>query len=125
MKKYLFKRIARIFFFSFIWLFLPLSTILIPVAHESYVEAGTHLTPYSVSVRGYYRKDGTYVRPHSRRPPGSVAHDAPYQAKRSGLFWGMVGLVVLGGGSTIGFVFFTREEIINRKSNYKEYIKEG
>jgi hypothetical protein len=37
----------------------------------------------------------------------------------------MVGLVVLGGGSTIGFVFFTREEIINRKSNYKEYIKEG
>lgn len=25
----------------------------------------------SVSVRGYYRKDGTYVRPHTRSRPGS------------------------------------------------------
>lgn len=27
----------------------------------------------SVNVRGYYRKDGTYVRPHSRSRPGSVS----------------------------------------------------
>ena len=44
--------------------------------------AQSNLTPYSVSVRGYYRSDGTYVRPHRRRPPGSVAHDAPYGIMR-------------------------------------------
>lgn len=27
----------------------------------------------SVNVRGYYRKDGTYVRPHYRSRPGSVS----------------------------------------------------
>lgn len=47
-----------------------------------YIEAGQHLTPYSVSVRGYYRSDGTYVRPHSRRPPGGAIHDVPYESKR-------------------------------------------
>ena len=26
----------------------------------------------TVHVRGYYRKDGTYVAPHDRRPPGSA-----------------------------------------------------
>ncbi len=28
----------------------------------------------SVHVDGYFRKDGTYVRPHNRRPPGTVSH---------------------------------------------------
>src|SRR5947207_15081085 len=58
-----------------------------------YLEAGRHLTPASVSVSGYYRRDGTYVRPYHRRPPGSVAHDAPYESKRSlcelGMFLGV------------------------------------
>jgi len=50
---------------------------------EEYREAGRHLTPASVSVSGYYRRDGTYVRPYHRRPPGGVAHDAPYERTRS------------------------------------------
>jgi hypothetical protein len=37
------------------------------------------LTPFSVSVSGYYRSDGTYVRQHSRRPPGGAQHDKPYE----------------------------------------------
>ena len=45
---------------------------------RAYLEAGRHLTPASVSVSGYFRRDGTYVRPYYRRPPGGVAHDAPY-----------------------------------------------
>ncbi len=49
----------------------------------AYLEAGRHLTPASVSVSGYYRRDGTYVRPYNRRPPGGVTHDAPYLRTRS------------------------------------------
>ena len=59
---------------------------------DSYRDAGRHLTPASVSVSGYYRRDGTYVRPYHRRPPCGVAHDAPYERKRSlceaGMFLG-------------------------------------
>jgi hypothetical protein len=58
-----------------------------------YREAGRHLTPASVSVSGYYRRDGTYVGSYNRRPPGGVAHDAPYERKRSlcqgGMFLGI------------------------------------
>lgn len=42
--------------------------------------ARSHLTPYTVSVRGYHRSDGIYVDPHKRRPPRSVEHDKPYEA---------------------------------------------
>lgn len=31
-------------------------------------------TDGNVSVRGYYRKDGTYVRPHTRHSPGTSPH---------------------------------------------------
>src|SRR5947207_7687444 len=54
-----------------------------------HLEAGRHLTPASVSVSGYYRRDGTYVRPYHRRPPGGVAHDSPYERKRSLCGFGM------------------------------------
>ena len=43
---------------------------------------GSELTPHSVSVRGYYRSDGTYVNSYNRRPPGSVKHDKPYETIR-------------------------------------------
>src|SRR5207244_11684200 len=61
---------------------------------EGYREAGRHLIPASVSVSGYSRRDGTYVRPYHRRPPGGVSHDAPYERIRSncqgGMFFGAV-----------------------------------
>ncbi len=68
---------------------------------EAYQEAGRHLTTASVHVRGYYRRDGTYVRSYNRRPPGGVPHDAPYERKRSlcqgGMFLGVtLSLVPLG-----------------------------
>jgi len=31
----------------------------------------------TVHVSGHYRKDGTYVRPHTRRPPGTATMDYP------------------------------------------------
>ncbi len=48
----------------------------------TFAYAQWNLTPYSVSVRGYHRSDGTYVRAHRRRPPGSVEHDEPYEFLR-------------------------------------------
>jgi len=44
-----------------------------------FVYTNTNLTPFSVSVRSYHRSDGSYVRAHNRRPPGSVEHDKPYK----------------------------------------------
>jgi hypothetical protein len=55
-----------------------------------YWEAGRHLTPKSVSVQGYYRRDGSYVQPYHRRPPGGVKHDAPYGNIRSNCGMGML-----------------------------------
>lgn len=40
--------------------------------------ARTNMTPPSVSVSGYTRRDGTYVHGYNRRPPGSVSHDSPF-----------------------------------------------
>ena len=123
MTKFLFKRLIRIFFFSFIWITVPATVFFVPEMYKKRVEAGKRLTPYSVSVKGYYRNDGTYVRPHSRRPPSSVAHDAPYQSKRSRLFWGMTGLIILSLGSTGRFVVLSYNEINDRKGNYKTQIE--
>ncbi|MCK4338827.1 MAG: hypothetical protein KAW87_02410 [Candidatus Cloacimonetes bacterium] len=68
---------------SKIHILLPISIIIFIISLHFYTEAGKHLTPYSVHVRGYYRRDGTYVSSHYRRPPGSVAHDAPYESTRN------------------------------------------
>jgi|GEM_PF-5428422 len=59
-----------------------------------YLDAGEHLTPYSVSVSGYYRSDGTHVNSYSRRPPGGAKHDAPYETVRSITFFFMAGSVI-------------------------------
>ncbi|MDC3285764.1 hypothetical protein OAU94_04925 [Flavobacteriaceae bacterium] len=123
MTKFLSKRLIRILFYSFIWITVPATVLLIPDMYEKRVEARKQLTPYSVNVRGYHKKNGTYVRPHSRRPPGSVAHDAPYKSKRSRLFWGMTGLTLLSLVSTGGLVLFSYNEIKDHKGNYKAHIE--
>ena len=50
-------------FKSYLWLIFPLAFLGGIASCESYIKAGTHLTDASVSVREYYRKDGTYVSP--------------------------------------------------------------
>ena len=44
-----------------------------------FVLARNEMTPASVSVSGYTRRDGTHVSGYNRRPPGSVSKDRPYQ----------------------------------------------
>lgn len=58
-----------------------------------YLDAGEHLTPYSISVRGYYRHDGTYVSSYNRRPSGGAKHDLPYENVRS-----LTLLILIGSG---------------------------
>ncbi|MBR6730056.1 MAG: hypothetical protein IKL90_01765 [Alphaproteobacteria bacterium] len=42
------------------------SLILFSILFSSFVQAGT------VRVKGYYRKDGTYVQPHTRTAPDGI-----------------------------------------------------
>jgi hypothetical protein len=44
-----------------------------------FIASRSAMTPASVKVSGYTRRDGSYVRPYSRRPPGSRAKDWPYE----------------------------------------------
>ncbi len=76
-----------------------------------YNDFGKKLTPYSVSVRGYYRSDGTYVSPHNRRPPGSVEKDAPYELSR-----GILIVILLGsGGFILGKIYIEIDTYLDNK----------
>lgn len=70
-------------------------------SYAAYREAGKHLTPASVHVSGYHHRDGSYVSAYNRRPPGGVAHDAPYESRRSSCVLGMVVGIVL---ATVPFI---------------------
>ncbi|MNY49791.1 hypothetical protein D3C86_1852470 [compost metagenome] len=56
-----------------------------PNASSSYSVPGalsTYSAPGPVHVKGYYRKDGTYVRPHTRtRPDGIRSNSRSYRRK--------------------------------------------
>lgn len=71
-----------------------LGTLVFWKSLSAYKEAGTHLTPASVSVSGYTRRDGTYVRPYNRRPSGGAIHDRPYE---SAMFLYSVLMLISGG----------------------------
>jgi hypothetical protein len=108
-------------FKSYLWLFLPITFLGSISSCDSYIEAGTHLTESSVSVRGYYRNDGTYVRPYNRRPPGGAQHDKPYESKRH--FMGILFLGCIVGGCISVFYYI---ETSKNEANYliHEFEKE-
>jgi len=78
-KKQLFSKVIRK---SYIWILIPIAFFGGFKSCSLYVEAGENLTPYSISVSGYYRQDGSYTKSYKRRPPGSVKRDAPWKRKR-------------------------------------------
>lgn len=108
------------FFKSFVWLILPLCIFGNIQSCSKYNEAGTHLSAYSVNVKGYYRKDGTYINSYKRRRPGGVKHDAPYesQRKKMGLLFFLC--LVGGVGSITVYVNKSTAEINKRKKILKE-----
>ncbi|CAN5324750.1 hypothetical protein BH11PLA2_BH11PLA2_01030 [soil metagenome] len=71
-------------------IFLMLGIGLFWFCYETDREASRHLTPAGVSVRGYYRRDGTYINSYNRRPPGGVVHDAPYERIQTFCIIGMI-----------------------------------
>jgi len=71
---------------------VPIGLLVLAIGMKGCSYAGDNITPRSVGVRGYHRSDGTYVRPHSRRPPGSRKHDEPFETLRV-----FSALAVIGG----------------------------
>lgn len=70
-----------------------------------YMDGVSSLTPYSVSVDGYTRSDGTQVDEYNRRPPGSVKKDQQYVPQQA---IGILGAIV--GGF---IVFFSSSNLLN------------
>lgn len=121
--KFTTKEILRLIIKSWFWLIFPLSVFLFIISYNSYDEAGNHLTPYSVRVRGYTRRDGTHINAYHRRPPGSVKHDAPYESKRSLLSFIMLIECVVGIIAVFNFTRKTYYIIEYRQANYeKKYL---
>lgn len=98
-------------FKSYLWLIFPIALLGGISSCETYIEAGTHLTKASVSVRGYYRKDGTYIRSYHRRPPGGVIHDEPYESKRSMMEFLFFISLVGGCGSIIYYIGMSKDDV--------------
>ena len=97
---------------SKVYIILPICVVICLASLYFYIEAGQHLTPYSVHVRGYYRSDGTYVSPYQRRPPGGVAHDKPYKSTRALCTIVFIFSASAGGSSIYLFVKDKNVEII-------------
>lgn len=119
------KQVSKIWFNnilkSYLWLIFPIALFGSISSCESYIEAGTYLTEASVSVRGYYRKDGTYVKPYNRRPPGGAIHDKPYESRRT--LMGFLFFVSVAGG--LGSIFFYVGMSKDEANNLiREYEKE-
>ena len=76
---------------------LPISILVVLIGITLHSAGSAGMTPASVSVRGYTRSDGTYVRPYSRRPPGSMVRDKPYERQKT------IGFLLIVGGVLVAW----------------------
>lgn len=121
---FIIKRLTRIFIISLLWLTIPTSYLLLPALQEVTNETKSKLSPSSVSVRGYYRRDGTYVESHSRRRPGGVDHDKPYVEKLFLLFI-VKSIIVLSSLASIRwFILTSYKEIKDVKTKYQTFVED-
>lgn len=56
-----------------------ISALLTILGFSLLIYSSLEMTPRSISVSGYTRSDGSYVRGYSRRPSGGAQHDAPFE----------------------------------------------
>ena len=56
-----------------------IAVLIVVLSTVGFAASRLEITPASVSVSGYTRANGTRVSSYSRRPAGSVAHDAPFE----------------------------------------------
>lgn len=66
-----FQRVAWLVLFAILSCHAPLATAR---ANTGAVTQRLTSTQLATHVKGYYRKDGTYVRPHESRSPGAGSH---------------------------------------------------
>lgn len=124
MNRLRFKIRARYFYKSFVWLIFPICLFGGIKSCTEYRDAGRKMISPSVSVSGYYRSDGTYVRPYKRRPPGGVAHDAPYKRKR--FYMGFLFIVSIAGGigSVLAYTGMSNAEIRKQEKVLEDLERE-
>ena len=104
---------------SYILILFPISLFITTYSFTEILDARKNLTSRSVSVRGYYRNDETYVQSYTRRPPGGAKHDSPFEVRISKyILLAIVGIGVSG----IGFVLFFS---ITSQSLTKEFMQRG
>jgi hypothetical protein len=120
LKKFLLKKLLYIFLITGSWFITPIYFTAVPKLENSYSNLSNKLTPNSVNVSGYYRKDGSYVNSYSRRPPGAVDKDKPTEKEMSKVstllsiiniaFYGSYALLFVAG---LNVVLTSKEEYHN------------
>ena len=83
---------------------VPLALFVLVGGYVGCEYAESNITPATVSVRDYFRSDGTHISGYNRRPPGSVAHDRPYEQLRLISFIAVLGAAFWAGRSIYRFV---------------------
>lgn len=116
------KRVLRIFLFSFIWLSTPILFFYTPEIKSDITFNKSLLTPYSVSVSGYTRDDGTVVGPYKRRPPGSVLHDEPYEKEIKSLEGKLKIIYLFFITSIFIVIFYSYKELTSFEEKFDYYI---
>lgn len=115
------KRISKLFIYTLVWLSIPLLFYIPKIKSEiSYNES--FLTPYSVSVSGYVRNDGTIVQSYKRRPPGSVINDKPFEERIDVLNDRIMIIYSLFFISIIVFLYYLFKELRLLDKNFEKYI---
>jgi hypothetical protein len=115
-------RIRKIFIFSCIWLSFPILIFYLPKIKSEITYYKSFLTPYSVTVNGYSRTDGTIIKSYKRRPPGSVSHDKPFKREIKKLEVKIKIIYIIFIVSILVFVFYLYIEVISFKKTFDNYI---
>lgn len=122
MKKFVLKKILFVFLVTGLWLFTPVYFISYPILSTEYNDLSKELTPSSVDVEGYHRSDGVYVRPYSRRPPGSVKKDRPIESEMSQISTFMTIVSIGFYGSLGAFAVGLLSIYKTSKNEYHQYL---
>ena len=122
MKKFLLKKLIFIFLITGSWFITPIYFIALPKLENSYSDLSNKLTPNSVSVSGYYRRDGSYVSSYSRRPPGTVNKDKPIEKELSKVSTLLVIINIAFYGSYSFLLIAVFKVILTSKEKYHEFL---
>ena len=122
MIQFLINKIIKCILISLIWITIPIGIIYIPKISSELINLENQLQPYNVSVKGYYRNDGTYISSHKRRLPGSLNQDKPIKSKinKNKLLSKIIFLSII---ISLGFfIWKIRRYIFCLRNEYETYL---